>query len=160
MKRRDYRKILTAALFAVYAAALFYILLCRRKYSLYGSYSELLRASTNLRPFRSIREQLGRIHNGIGLRSWAIVNLLANAIAFIPLGVGLPVLWKRFRAFWRTAGFSLALIVCVETVQLVTLRGSFDVDDILLNFVGVCTGYLIFKIFRRFLCPEDSPSAK
>ena len=34
----------------------------------------------------------------------------------------------------------------VETIQLVTKVGSFDVDDMMLNTLGAFLGYVIFKI--------------
>lgn len=36
----------------------------------------------------------------------------------------------------------------VEVIQLTTNVGSFDVDDIILNTVGVVLGYIVFALFR------------
>ena len=42
----------------------------------------------------------------------------------------------------------------VETIQLITGRGYFQVDDILTNVLGAVIGYVIFRILdgilRRF----------
>ena len=42
----------------------------------------------------------------------------------------------------------------VETIQLITGRGYFQVDDILTNVLGAVVGYLLFQILygmlRRF----------
>ncbi|MBF1256912.1 MAG: VanZ family protein, partial [Stomatobaculum longum] len=35
----------------------------------------------------------------------------------------------------------------IETAQLLTRLGSFDVDDIFLNTIGVVMGYFIFRLF-------------
>ena len=45
-----------------------------------------------------------------------------------------------------TAFYGLGISFCVETFQLITKVGSFDVDDLLLNTVGGILGYIIFVI--------------
>ena len=37
-----------------------------------------------------------------------------------------------------------ALIIAVELVQVLTMTGSLDVDDFMLNSVGALIGYLVF----------------
>ena len=44
---------------------------------------------------------------------------------------------------------SAGLIVCVELVQLVTLLGHCDVDDLILNLIGVSMGYLLWALTLR-----------
>ena len=39
---------------------------------------------------------------------------------------------------------TFALLMLVETVQLFTLLGSFDIDDLLLNIIGAMLGYVIY----------------
>ena len=34
----------------------------------------------------------------------------------------------------------------VEVIQLFTLRGSFDIDDLFLNLIGVAVGFLLRKV--------------
>ena len=68
---------------------------------------------------------------------------------FIPLGFGLPWVYKRLRRFWKTLLTAAGLIVCVELVQLVTLLGHCDVDDLILNLIGVSMGYLLWALTLR-----------
>ena len=42
-----------------------------------------------------------------------------------------------------------ALILTIELVQLLTLLGSFDVDDIILNLGGMTVGYIACLLFHR-----------
>ena len=39
----------------------------------------------------------------------------------------------------------------IEWLQLITKRGSLDIDDLILNVLGVCLGYLIYPFFENFL---------
>ncbi|MDE7276526.1 MAG: VanZ family protein, partial [Lachnospiraceae bacterium] len=40
-------------------------------------------------------------------------------------------------------------ILLIEIFQFFTNLGSFDVDDIILNMVGIVCGYLMFQIINR-----------
>lgn len=53
---------------------------------------------------------------------------------------------KQVQKFFSTLFYSFGLSLCVETFQLVTKVGSFDVDDLLLNTIGGVAGYVIFVI--------------
>ena len=39
--------------------------------------------------------------------------------------------------------------LAVETIQLVTRVGIFDVDDLMLNTLGAALGYLVFAVCNR-----------
>lgn len=75
-------------------------------------------------------------------------NLAGNVVVFIPFGMLLPSIWKRFRNFADIllAGFLFSL--SIEVFQLYSAFGAFDVDDILLNCVGVISGYLMYMLFE------------
>lgn len=75
-------------------------------------------------------------------------NLAGNVVVFIPFGMLLPSIWKRFRNFADIllAGFLFSL--SIEVFQLYSAFGAFDVDDILLNCVGVIGGYLMYMLFE------------
>jgi len=77
--------------------------------------------------------------NRFSATSWQFVCL--NIMMFIPLGILLPLLHKKFRNFvWMiTAGFLLTLTI--ETLQLLTNRGSFVLDDMFNNIMGAIIGY-------------------
>lgn len=42
--------------------------------------------------------------------------------------------------------FSFEFSLLVETIQLVSKVGSFDVDDLMLNTLGGILGYVIFSL--------------
>ena len=45
--------------------------------------------------------------------------------------------------------FSFEFSLLVETIQLVSKVGSFDVDDLLLNTTGGILGFLLYKIVQK-----------
>ena len=111
-------------------------------------YAGQLRQNLNLVPFETIRRfwwVLKHSTDAGGIRH-AIVNLAGNVVMFIPLGVFLPGIWKRLRKFrWFLPAVTL-LIAAVELLQLVTLLGSCDVDDLILNLIGAVLGFGLWKL--------------
>lgn len=92
--------------------------------------------SVNLVPFRTF-----------GLESWTLFILLGNLIMFLPFGFFLVLLWRGFT--WKRllpTGFCITLFI--ESWQLLVGR-AFDIDDLLLNTLGVLLGGLLCLLFRR-----------
>jgi hypothetical protein len=67
--------------------------------------------------------------------------IVFNMIMFMPLGFLLPLLEKRLRRYVPILLISVMVSLCVETAQLLTARGIFDLDDILHNTLGSLAGY-------------------
>ncbi len=82
-------------------------------------------------------------------------NLVGNVVVFIPFGLLLPCVMKRGGNFWILLLNGLLLICGIEVFQLFSAFGAFDVDDILLNGIGVVLGYLIYLICRRICICND-----
>lgn len=74
------------------------------------------------------------------------INLAGNVLAFVPFGFFLPVLNVHTRGILRMALFTFEFSLLVETIQLVSKVGSFDVDDLMLNTLGGILGYVIFAL--------------
>ena len=128
-------------LFLLYGLCLI-LLLFRR--SIQGS------PSFNLIPLRTIRGYfliLGRDDAAAeSFRPYAVTNFLGNLLAFLPLGLFLPLLFRRQRRFRFFLPTAFAVIALVELLQLLTRRGALDVDDLLLNLPGACLGWLLWKL--------------
>ena len=81
----------------------------------------------------------------------AVINLLGNIIAFIPLGLFLSLLFKKYvkikNAFW--VSFTLSMLI--EVVQLVFSIGYCDIDDVILNVFGSLLGVVLYYLFRNLL---------
>ena len=52
--------------------------------------------------------------------------------------------------FWQDPSAKLASLL-VESIQLVSKLGSFDVDDIMLNTLGGILGYVLFRCCNAIL---------
>ena len=131
-----------ALLFLLYLLALAYFLFFSETYGRVvigeGEYHYNLIPFLEIRRFWIYREQVGTF-------AW-VSNLLGNVIGFLPFGFILPVIFRNFRSFWSImfGGFLFSLLV--ETIQLVTKVGCFDVDDLILNTLGAILGYLAFML--------------
>lgn len=98
----------------------------------------------NLVPFKEIMRFIN--YRQVLGTSAVVYNLLGNIVAFIPFGLFLPLLQHRQRHLWRIVLLSFDFSLLVELLQLVSKRGSFDVDDLILNTVGGAVGYLGFLL--------------
>jgi len=93
----------------------------------------------NLKPFNTIKLYLQ--FENFNFKTW-IINLIGNVGVFIPFGILLPVAFKS--KFLKTMLiFELGLLT-LELLQLVTKRGSLDIDDFILNTFGFLIGYGIY----------------
>lgn len=154
-------------LFAIYCMIMLYLLFWQRvERSSFLTDAELLRANLNLVPFKTIWEYITVMHQGISgyndtLVRISIVNLLGNVLVFLPLGLFLPSLWPRMRSLGYFLISVTAAVFLIELVQLFTLLGSCDIDDLILNLLGAAIGYLIYGFVvqkKTAKKPEDSPS--
>ena len=75
-----------------------------------------------------------------------MTNIGGNVVGFMPYGFILPVITRRRRSGFLIILSGFCISLTVEVIQLVTKVGSFDVDDIILNTLGVALGYLFFYI--------------
>ncbi|MFC4598114.1 VanZ family protein [Cohnella hongkongensis] len=76
----------------------------------------------------------------IGGWSWLWFYNFANFAAFLPYGMFVPLVARV--GLLRLAGLFLVTISILETLQWGTGLGSFDIDDILTNMLGVVVGYM------------------
>lgn len=127
-------------LFISYVGFLIYFLFLAEWYGrteISEEYRYNLELFKEIRRFITYREQLGMFV--------VAANLLGNILIFVPYGFFVSMAGRR-RGFFKTFFFSMFLSLAVETVQLITRVGSFDVDDILLNTVGGVLGYIVFVL--------------
>ncbi len=91
-----------------------------------------------------------------------VINVIGNVTAFIPLGFFIPVLYREqrknkviighyFRSFLFVTFLGLLFSLTVETIQMVSKVGSFDVDDLFLNTIGVIIGYIGYVIAKMLI---------
>lgn len=99
----------------------------------------------NLVPFAEIKRYL-HYRDKIGNFN-VLLNLLGNVLCFVPFGFVIPILTSK-QTFFRMLCLSMLASVLVELLQLISMLGSCDVDDIILNTLGGVIGYILFVIGR------------
>lgn len=96
----------------------------------------------NLIPFRTMSPYLRDI-----TEPYAFKNIAANIVAFIPLGFFISN--KNPKNVFKALIICLGVILSIELIQLFFKIGFFDVDDIILNFIGSLLGVFISLFVRK-----------
>ncbi|GIN72636.1 hypothetical protein J14TS2_31110 [Bacillus sp. J14TS2] len=77
--------------------------------------------------------------NSFSVREWQ--NLYLNILMFVPFGILLPLWHVRFRKVRWTIGMAAIFTLFIETFQLLTGFGIFELDDLFNNLLGASIGY-------------------
>lgn len=147
-KRRIYGGILLAALLGIIG----WVKLSGYVYHPHSMvlYWDYIQRNVQWIPFRTISELAGLCFDAEAdatVRLFAELTLGANLLMWFPGGVLLPMTFPTLKNPRRFAGCVLACIVLLELLQVLLLRGTFDIDDILLNAVGALAGFWVFRKF-------------
>ena len=102
--------------------------------------------SMNLIPFKTIIGYM-RFTNNTSIRI-IITNIVGNIIACMPFAFFLPLLFKRQNNLKFFTLTMILIVLIIELLQFITLSGSFDIDDLILNVLGAIIFYMILKIKR------------
>jgi glycopeptide antibiotics resistance protein len=95
-------------------------------------------AGGNTDPGRSLRFYLDRPTRE------TVIQVGGNLMLLAPLGILLPVVFTRLRGPIRLALVSGLISLMIETTQGLLVSGrAFDIDDVILNTVGVVLAYLL-----------------
>lgn len=129
---RDGEPVMTVpvVLFCIYLAAIFLITLLSREN---GS-----RIGVDLKLFATW---------GINPRNNAFV--VENVLLFIPFGFLSCLVSRKMRHFFRCSLFGATVSAGVESLQLLTGRGYFQLDDILTNILGTMLGCTVFLLINK-----------
>lgn len=119
----------------------------------YGRTTHFLNYQYNFVPFREI-SRFVKYRDVVGLDAF-LVNIVGNVVVFMPFGFFIPgIQRKKFgpvRNFFRITAFGFFFSLAVESIQLVSKVGCFDVDDLILNTVGVALGCVCYSICHMIL---------
>lgn len=102
----------------------------------------------NLVPFQVITRYFELIHLYGDSSGLFVTNLVGNFAMFVPIGFGLPLLWRRWQGWKKMIPLAVLLPVCIETFQLILPR-SVDIDDVLLNAGGILAGWGLYCLARH-----------
>ena len=100
---------------------------------------------SNLIPFKTIIPYLSG-KNGFLI---PMINIVGNIAALVPAGFLIPFIYLKMN--WRKTLFlALLLGLSIETIQLILNIGIFDIDDVILNALGVMIGFWKFNLYQGF----------
>lgn len=128
-------------------------------YGLFALYLAALLRLTVLRPGFLLPQPEVRLVNLLPLNayrywvrvgSWRVfwVDLLGNLVCFCPFGAFLA-LRRPDASLLRPALAGLSLSVCIELSQYLLGVGVADVDDLVLNTLGVAAGFALTRLVTR-----------
>ena len=83
-----------------------------------------------------------------------LLNVIGNVAMFIPSGIVLPIIYKRLDSFVKVILVGGSISLCIEIIQLPFSVRASDVDDLILNTVGVTIGYGIYALIRSVRITE------
>ena len=84
------------------------------------------------------------------LGNWVKKMIVGNLLMFIPMGILLSLCFKNIN---KKNMFKYAILIplAIEVIQLVVGR-SFDIDDLVMNFLGIVIGYYIVELVKKIKC--------
>lgn len=99
----------------------------------------------NVVPFNSIKSYFDFKH-GINY-----INILANTVPFILLSLSFSLAKRQSTKPLIILLLCLFFIVFFEVFQLVSCLGSFDIDDIIMNFLSCYIGIIIYRAIEKVI---------
>ena len=79
-----------------------------------------------------------------------IWNVIGNAAMFIPSGIVLPIVYAKLDRFSKVILSGALISLCTEILQLPFPARATDIDDLILNTLGVAVGYGIYAAAGRW----------
>jgi glycopeptide antibiotics resistance protein len=97
--------------------------------------------AANFLPFKTILPYL------IGEKGLmiAVINLAGNIILLVPIGFLVPFIYRKM-TWKKTLALAVAAGLAIEGMQALFRVGIFDIDDVMLNGLGVIVGYWAFRM--------------
>ena len=134
---------LTNILFCIYCLVLIWVVLFKASFSWDAIRLLVREREINLIPFY-----------GLGELVFLNREMLLNIIVFVPLGTYLCMLGAPAK---RAIPYGFLVSLCLETIQLVTRLGTFDVTDMITNTSGTALGVCAYLLLR--LLVKDKKTA-
>lgn len=77
------------------------------------------------------------------------ISTILNIIFFMPFGVLLPTLWRKYRMFWNTLYHGIVFSIIIEVGQIFVLHRVSDINDLIMNTIGTICGWIIFNVMSK-----------
>ena len=85
----------------------------------------------------------------------AVLNLAGNILLLVPIGFLVPFIYPNM-TWKKTLVLAVATGLALEGMQALLRVGIFDIDDLILNGLGVMAGYWLFMIRAKRLLSMKS----
>lgn len=109
--------------------------------------SHFLYINTNFIPLRTISYYF--LHTNEFSPLLITYLLLYNIILFVPLGLFVPMLFRKRRGALQVIKIALICGSIIEVLQFIFQCGTLDIDDVILYTTGSSVGYAIFVLVKR-----------
>lgn len=107
---------------------------------------EYMNSSFNIIPIKTIKLYFNGYNGGYLSKSLFLYNMIGNLCALMPFSFFLPLLFKKQNNILIFILTIILIVIGIESMQFLTLSGSCDIDDLILNLSGSLVLYLILKI--------------
>jgi len=77
-----------------------------------------------------------------------LLNIIGNFAMFIPTGIVTPILYRHLDSFKKTVLTGFLISLSIEIIQLPFAVRASDIDDLILNTLGVMAGYGIWALVK------------
>ena len=105
-----------------------------------------INTSFNIIPFKTIKMYITNYLNGHFSTKIFMYNIIGNIVALMPFSFFLPLIFKRQNKLRIFIPTMIIVVLLIEGLQFLTLSGSCDIDDLILNVLGAIILYLILSI--------------
>ncbi len=142
-KKETYKRNINIYIFLyLFLLILLTIFINRPKISLINKeFLEIYTTQVNIIPFKTIINYLIGPSNSYH----KIINILGNLIALTPLSLLLILKNKKYENLKYQLIHIGLIVLFIELLQLITMTGHFDIDDFILNILGVILFTFVLK---------------
>ena len=143
------KRLFSLFFFSLYALLLFKVMVLKdvpmiRIGDLMLNFGGTQHGTSNLVPFTTIAAYFDG-HKGFLIAS---INLLGNVVLLVPIGFLFPLAFVKYN--WsRILLLSVFSGTAIELLQLILKVGIFDIDDVILNSLGVVVGFILFLLCKK-----------
>ncbi len=139
------RKIVIISCVVYSISLIFYIFYTGISYKINGVNNYIF--SYNFVPFKDIYENFYLVFNNIQPFSFLFNYVLVDLCLFVPYSFFISYLKTRI-SFIKFFIIMFLIIIVKELFQLITGFGVFDINDIILNLIGVSFSFFLVKYFK------------
>jgi len=173
LKNKEFKKLMLSLFFTYIVGILYYTLFSpfyNRNLAVTGwtiSFFKQYIKSCNFIPFKTIISFIKHffIFSEEITQNVILLNLIGNFICLIPLSIFIPFFFRKFKRKKNFVFLIIFIAFIIELLQLITMNGAFDIDDIILNSSGCILFYLLFykeinNFFENYKIGNDAKEIK